>query len=308
MAKKNDVKWGRSRIITAVKILAMLLVLSFILSWITSLFIGGSMSGNTALIKVEGMIVPSGGGVLGSDLAVSEDIRELLKEADEDPSVKAIVLEINSPGGSPVASDEIGRAIKETNKTTIAVIRDTGASGGYWVASAADHVIANRMSITGSIGVTASYLEFSGLIQDYNVTYRRLVSGEYKDVGSPLRELEPEERGMFQDILDKLHDEFVEEVAENRNLPKDEVEEIADGMFFLGSRAKELGLVDQLGGRQEAKAYIRENLNMTADFREYKKEKTLADILMRSLSSQSFSIGKGIGAALTEDRSYLARI
>ena len=216
--------------------------------------------------------------------------------------IKAIIFEINSPGGSAVASEEIANAIKRTNKTTVAWIREVGASGGYWVASSTDYIVANRASITGYIWVIASYLEFPGLLEEYNVTYRRLVSGRYKDIGSPFKEMTEEENAIFQQTLDELRDYFVDEVAKNRNMSRKDVDKIANGLFYLGIQAKELGLVDELGSKDEVIAYIEGKEGIKADVVKYKKEETLLDVLSKVLSKQSFFAGKGIGSALLDKK------
>ncbi|MEK6869128.1 MAG: signal peptide peptidase SppA, partial [Nanoarchaeota archaeon] len=248
----------------AIKIILGLIILSFVLSVIVSLFIEDDfdgLDGNVAVIEITGTILADEDvDFLFEDVTSSDDIRGLIRKADRNDGIKAIVFRINSPGGSAVASEEIAREIQKTNKTTVAWIREIGTSGAYWIASASDHVIANRMSITGSIGVIASYLGFSGFIAEHNVTYERLVSGNLKDIGSPFKEMTQEERALFQKSLDSIHDYFVEEVAKNRNLKKRDVEKIATGQFFIGSEAKELGLVDELGGREEVIAYIQEKI------------------------------------------------
>jgi protease-4 len=254
--------------------------------------------GNVAVIDVDGIITSAKTGIFSAPVASSTDIAKLIEKADKDDGVKAMVLMINSPGGSAVASDEIAQAVKAANKTTVAVIREAGASGAYWVASAADHVIANKASLTGSIGVRASYLEFPGLLQEYNITYRRLVAGKHKDMGSPFRELTPEEQELFQEVLDEMHDLFINEVASNRNMDYDAVAEIATGQFFTGLKAKKLGLVDELGGKKEAKAYIERTLNITAELKPYKKPKTLFESITGGVSEHMYSIGRGIGDSL----------
>ncbi|HLC46995.1 MAG TPA: signal peptide peptidase SppA [Candidatus Nanoarchaeia archaeon] len=274
-----------------------LLLLSVLISAVISFFIAEE-SGNVAVIKVEGVIQGTNND-FWDGIAYSPDIISLIEKADKSSEVKAIIIEINSPGGSAVASDEIGQALKRTNKTAVAVIREVGASGGYWVASAADHVIANRMAITGSIGVIGSYLEFSGLIKDYNVSYERLVAGERKDIGTPFRKMTDDERALMQGVLDEIHEQFINEVAVNRNLTVEEVRKIADGMFLTGAQAQKAGLVDELGGIEEAKAFIERELNITVETVEYEHEESLADLLSSVLSRASFSVGDGIGSALT---------
>ena len=290
-------KWGY-----AIFVLLLLGILGFIAVGIISLFVGvdvESLSGNVALIPIDGVIVgDKDSDFLFESVTSSPEAVELIEKANKNPNIKAIILEINSPGGSAVASEEIANAIRKTNKTTVAWIREAGASGAYWVASATDYVVANRASITGSIGVIASYLEFPGLLDKYNVTYRRLVSGKYKDIGSPFKEMTDEEKTIFQQSLDDIRDYFVSEVAKNRNLNKKDVDKIANGLFYLGAQAKDIGLVDELGGKDEVISYIEKKEGIRADIVKYKKDKTLFDILSEVLSKQSFFVGKGIGSSL----------
>ncbi len=284
-------------------VLLLLWFLGTIFSSVISKFTGlegGSLGGNVALIPVKGVIMGDSPGGLWDDSASSQEIVKLIEKADESSSIKAIIIEINSPGGSPVATDEIAQALKKVNKTTVAWIREVGASGGYWVASATDHVVANRMSITGSIGVVASYLDFSGFIERYNVSYERMVAGKYKDIGTPFRELTTEERALFQKVLDDMRDDFIDEIAINRGMARKDVEKLATGMFYLGSDAKKLGLVDELGGKDEAIAYIEEKEGITADVVSYNPSPSFLDIFGSALSEQSFHVGQGIGDAVVE--------
>ena len=294
-------RWGY-----ALFVLLLLGILGFIAVGIISLFAGvddESLSGNVALIPIHGVILGTEDSQsFFESITSSTDAVELIEKADKKPSIKAIILEINSPGGSAVASEEIANAIKKTNKTSVAWIREEGASGAYWVASATNHIIASRVSITGSIGVIASYLEFPGLLEKYNVTYQRLVAGKYKDIGSPYKEMSQEERAVFQQSLDEMRDYFVSEVAKNRKLNKKELDKVANGLFYLGAQAKELGLVDELGGKDEAIKYIEKKEGIKADIVEYKKERTLLDVLSKILSRQSFFVGKGIGSSLFDRR------
>ncbi len=283
-------------------VLVFLYFLGIILSFFVPAFSGiesDSLTGNVALIPIKGVITGDSSDGFFEDSASSEEIVKLIEKAADDARIKAIIIEINSPGGSPVASDEIAMALKKTNKTTVAWIREVGASGGYWVASATDHIVANRMSITGSIGVVASYLDFSGFINRYNVSYERMVAGKYKDMGTPYKELTPEERMLFQKVLDDLHDEFIDEVAANRGMPRKDVEKIATGLFYLGSEAKRLGLVDELGSKDEVIAYIEEQEGIEADIVKYRSSPEFWDIFGSVLSKQSFHVGQGIGDALT---------
>lgn len=290
----------------AIFVLFFLGILSLLAAGAISIFHGNSfesLNGNVALIPIEGVITSSSdSNSFFESIAPSQDIVELIEKAAKNPGIKAIVLEINSPGGSPVASEEIANAVKKANKTTVAWIREEGASGAYWVASASDHIVASRVSITGSIGVIASYLEFPGFLEKYNVTYRRLVAGKYKDIGSPYKEMTEEENSIFQQSLDAMRDYFINEVAKNRKMSRKDVDKVANGLFYLGQQAKELGLVDELGSKEEVVSYIERKEGIKAEFVEYKKEKTFLDVLSKIMGRQSFSVGKGIGSALLDSR------
>jgi protease-4 len=286
----------------AFKIILGLTILSFFISILISLFVGNdfeSLDGNVAVIDITGTIVSEkDANFLFEDVTSPDEIRKLIKKADKSDRIKAIVFRINSPGGSAVASEEIANEIMKVNKTTVAWIREVGASGAYWIASSTDHIIANRMSITGSIGVIASYLGFSGFLEEHNVTYERLVAGNLKDIGIPFKDLTAEERALFEKSLESIHDYFIEEIAENRNLRKRDVEKIATGMFYLGAEAKELGLVDELGSRDEVINYIEKQIGEEADLVEYKKERGFLSSLGQVMNENSFFIGKGIGSSL----------
>lgn len=292
---------------TTIIILVILGFVSLILSGIFSSY--AEVEGNVAVISIKGIIIGDGSsGIFGEGVASSTTIIKLIEKADKNPNIKAVILEINSPGGTPVASDEIARAVKKTNKTTVAWIRDYGASGAYWVASSSEHIVANPLSLTGSIGVFSSYLEFSGLLERYNITYERLVAGEYKDAGVPYRKLTEEERRIIIDELDKMHNYFIAEVASNRKLPNANVRKLANGRAYLGTDALNLGLIDELGGKDEALRYIERKHNITAVPVEYKEKVGILDVLGNVMSKQSFYVGQGIGSALydkIEMNSYL---
>ena len=298
--KEQKTNWG-----FVIMVVAFLTILGFIFTGFISLFSSDieTFGGNVALIPIKGFIIAdSDREFLFEDIASSTEIIEQIEKAESNPNIKAIIFEINSPGGAPVGSDEIAQAVKKTNKTTVAWIREVGASGAYLIASACDYVVANRMSLTGSIGVIASYLELGGFLEDHNVTYRRLVAGKYKDIGSPLKEMTSSEEIMLQRSIDKIHDYFIDAVAENRNLKREQKLKISDAMFYIGSEAKELGLVDVLGSKDEAVRLIEDKEGITASIVEYKKQRTLLDIFGKLFGEQSFLVGKGIGNAVLSKR------
>jgi protease-4 len=197
-----------------------------------------------ALIRVEGVIVDS-------QATVGE-----LKRFSENPSVKAIVLRIDTPGGGVVPSQEIYDAIKrvrnKNNKAVIASMGSVAASGGYYIAAATDRIVANPGTLTGSIGVIMETANVEGLLQKIGVEGVVIKSGKYKDVGSPLRKMSAEERGLLQAVMDDVHKQFIEAVAEGRSMELRAAQVLADGRIFTGRQAKEAKLVDELGDLEDA--------------------------------------------------------
>jgi len=197
-----------------------------------------------ALIRIEGVI-----------LDAQETLGEL-KKFSENPSVKAIVLRIDSPGGGVVPSQEIYDAVRrvrtKSNKAVIASMGSVAASGGYYIAAATDRIVANPGTLTGSIGVIMEMANVEGLLQKIGVEGVVVKSGKYKDVGSPLRKMSDEERGLLQTVMDDVHKQFIEAVAEGRSLEVPEVQALADGRIFTGRQAKAAKLVDELGNLDDA--------------------------------------------------------
>ncbi|MDH4302183.1 MAG: signal peptide peptidase SppA [Nitrospira sp.] len=197
-----------------------------------------------AVIRVEGVI-------MDSQATVGE-----LKRFSENPSVKAIVLRIDTPGGGVVPSQEIYDAVKrvrnKNNKAVIASMGSVAASGGYYIAAATDRIVANPGTLTGSIGVIMETANIEGLLQKIGVEGVVIKSGKYKDVGSPLRKMSAEERGLLQAVMDDVHKQFIEAVAEGRSMELRAAQVLADGRIFTGRQAKEAKLVDELGDLEDA--------------------------------------------------------
>jgi len=250
-----------------------------------------------AVIPIIG-VISSGNGdgsLISGDSVSSSTIVSFIEEANKDNSVKGIILNINSPGGGVVASKEIVDAVKKTNKPVVALIRDIGASGGYWVASAADYIIADPLSVTGSIGVIGSYLEFSDLFSKYGVKYQRITTGVYKDLGSPYSNLTDMQRELLLGKLSKIHKYFIDDVNKNR---KKDLTRYANGLFYLGTEAKEYGLIDGLGGKEEAINVTMKLANISKyELVVYRKETSIFDILSKIFSNFGFSVGEGIGSS-----------
>jgi len=193
-----------------------------------------------------------------SDAASAEDLVYLIELAESLDNIKAILLEIDSYGGSPVAAEEVSNTLNLVTKPTVAQIREAGDSAAYWVASAADYIFASALSEVGSIGITQSYLDESRFNQKEGFTFNKLSTGKFKDLGNPEKELTAEERALVERDLNIMYEAFVKTVAENRNLDKEKVMALADGSVMLGEMAKENGLIDQIGGINEVKNYLGE--------------------------------------------------
>jgi len=196
-----------------------------------------------AVVEIEGIIVDGGGAV-----------REL-REHEDNPSVKAVILRINSPGGVVAPTQEIFAAVQRVRKAGKPVIASLGAvaaSGGYYVAAACDRIYANPGTLTGSIGVVMQMANIEGLLKKVGVDYVVVKAGTYKDVGNFARTMTPEERKILQALLDDVYSQFVDAVAEGRGLDKKEVLAFADGRIYSGQQAQALKMVDDLGGFEDA--------------------------------------------------------
>jgi len=183
-----------------------------------------------------------------------------LKRFRKNKDVKAIVLRIDSPGGGVGPSQEIYAAVKKTTrlKKVVASMGAIAASGGYYVGAAADHIMANPGTITGSIGVVMEFANVEELFEKIGISAVVIKSGDYKDTGSPLRKMTPEERRLLEDFVDNVHQQFVTAVAEGRKMSEETVRTIADGRIFSGQRAQKLGLLDSLGNMEDAIALAAE--------------------------------------------------
>lgn len=208
---------------------------------------------NVAVLPIEGTILPYMG-ISDEPLIVTPSmINSFMDSVEKEDGIEAVLVEINSPGGTPVAAQRIAERLHSSTLPVVGLIGDMGASGGYMIAAATNYLIASPMSDVGSIGVTMSYVENSKQNEDSGLTYVQLTTGKFKDSGTPERAITDEEREMFQKDLDLVHNEFVNMVATYRNKPVEDIKKLADGSSMVGVRALENGLVDKLGGRAEAK-------------------------------------------------------
>jgi len=220
------------------------LILFFVL-FLASVLSGGKASpalamgaDKVALVKVEGL------------LTSSEHIVEELNDYAEDASIKAIVIRVDSPGGGVVVSQEIYNAVKNAKKEGKKVVISMGsvaASGGYYIAAAADRILASPGTLTGSIGVKMEFANLEKLLDKIGVKGMVVKAGEYKDIGSPFRTMTDQEKKLLQGVIDDVHSQFIEAIAQGRKIPLADVKAIADGRIFTGRQALGLKLVDELG-------------------------------------------------------------
>jgi protease-4 len=212
----------------------------------------GSVPGTgdaVGVIRVEGVIA---GGGRYSDYVTPEHMREMLDKAAQDSRIKAVVLRVNSPGGTAAASEEIAAYVKAFKKPVIVSISDVGASGAYMVSSQADEIWAMPATAVGSVGVITEIPDASKLLDKVGVDFQVITAGKYKDAGSPYRKLTAEERALLQGDVDDVYDQFIDLVAAGRRMERSEVESLATGWAWNGRQATKLGLVDHIGTYQDA--------------------------------------------------------
>ena len=210
---------------------------------------------------------PEGGSSLieDTDMVASEDILYLIDQGIKDEKIKALILEVDSYGGSPVAGEEVANTLKASTKPTVAFIRQSGTSAAYWAATGANKIYASKNSDVGSLGVTMSYLENVSKNQKEGLSFVSLSAGKYKDTGNPDRALTEEEKALFMRDLNIIHQNFIDAVSLNRKIPLEDVRKIADGSSVLGEKAKSLKLIDEIGGMIEVEKYLSEKIGEKAE-------------------------------------------
>jgi protease IV len=247
----------------------LLLFAAVAMVFFIAVFFSASMDGagllgdRIGLVRIEGVITDS------------RSVIEELEGYRDSRSIKAILVRIDSPGGGVVPSQEIYEEVKkirdEGKKTVVVSMGSVAASGGYYIASASDRIVANPGTITGSIGVIMELANVQGLLEKIGVQSLVIKSGAHKDLGSPFRKMSGEEQALLQSVLDDIHDQFIQAVSDGRRLPGDEVRQLADGRIFTGRKAIEFGLVDELGNLQDA-------IRLAADIAGIEGEPTVVEI------------------------------
>lgn len=259
---------NRDKIIVAVIIVSVvfLFIVFSVLLFGLSRGTGGldiaSLGGRIALVDVKGVITSS------------ENIVRQVKRYEDDNSVKALVLRIDTPGGGVAASQEIYDQLlkfKDNGKFIVVSMGSVAASGGYYIACAADSIVANPGTVIGSIGTIISFPVFQNLMDRIGVRMEVIKSGDLKDVGNYGRQMTPADRKMLQALIDDSYEQFLNVIAESRDLEMDSVRKFADGSVFTGSQGIDLGLIDRLGTLQDAIAVAGEMADLGDDPRTVKE-------------------------------------
>ena len=236
----------QKRIWIGLGVIAALLIFFFAILFFIGRYSGGrpgrfAFGDKIAIVEIKGVITQSSG--------IIEELQLYL----EDEGVKAIILRIDSPGGGVGPAQEIHREILKikSKKKVVTSMGSVAASGGYYIACASDLIVANPGTITGSIGVVMQFSNFEELLKKIGIKGVVLKSGEHKDMGSPFREMTTEEKRIMQEVLDNVHQQFIQAVAEGRKLDHSKVVQIADGRILTGEQAKNFSLVDKMGNLQD---------------------------------------------------------
>jgi protease IV len=277
----------QKRILVGLGVIVALLIFFFTILFFIGHYSGGkpgrfAFGDKIAIVEIKGAITQSSG------------IIEELQYYFEDDGVKAIILRIDSPGGGVGPSQEIHREIMKikSKKKVVTSMGSVAASGGYYIACASDLIVANPGTITGSIGVVMQFSNFEELLKKIGIKGVVLKSGEHKDVGSPFREMTPEEKRIMQEVLDNVHQQFIQAVAQGRKLDQSKVIQIADGRILTGEQAKNLGLVDQMGNLQDTIDITAKLVGIVGKPKVLypKKRFSIFELLMRDMASAIIEI------------------
>jgi protease-4 len=235
--------------------------------------------GFIAIIPVKGTITAEGS-YFGA-MATSQELLWAIEDAEKRKKIKAVIFEINSPGGTPFAAKEVATRIKEMEKPTVAWVREYATSGAYWIASACNEIVADELSTLGSIGVLSIRPDIGELLKKFGIDVETLKTGIYKGLGLPYEKPTDEERELLTKELDEIKDTFLTAIAENRNLNDEIVKELATAKVYLGREAREMGLVDHLGGKDLAIARAKERSGIKREKLRYYEERRRRGFLRR---------------------------
>ncbi|KAB1189043.1 MULTISPECIES: signal peptide peptidase SppA [Haloferax] len=265
---------------------------------------------DVAEVAVEGPITRDGGSGRipgrGSGMP-ADDIVEQIDAAADDENAEALLLKLNTPGGEVLPSDDIRRAAAEFDGPTVAYATDVCASGGYWIASGCDELWSHDASVVGSIGVIGSSVNASELAEKVGISYERFAAGKYKDAGNALKEPSEDERAYLQGLIDDYYDDFVERVAEGRDMDPETIRE-TEARVYLGDEAHELGLVDSLGTRDDVEDRLAELLDRDeVTVQEFTPRVGLAERLRGSAEGVAYAFGAGVASSFDVDDGFSFR-
>lgn len=236
----------------------------------------GSMTNRIARVNVEGTIMNNPGtnpNPFGGGGYQHEHMMKQLDKIKKDPTINAVLLYVNSPGGGVYESAEIHdklKEIKKADKTIYVAMGNMAASGGYYISTPADRIFASNETFTGSLGVIMENINYQELANEYGVKFNTFKSGKYKDIMSPTREMTEEEREIIQTLVDESYQQFVDVIAEGRDMSEDRVKELADGRIYSGKQALNNGLIDEIGFREDALKALKEEIGGNPQVIEYK--------------------------------------
>lgn len=227
----------------------------------------GSWNNRIAVLNLEGVIQDLGDTGFVAPVGYNhKQFLRMIEEAGKDPLIDGIILQVNSPGGGVVESAEIHDKIIEVkekyDKPLYVSMGNMAASGGYYVSAPADKIVANAATLTGSIGVIMESINISELADNYGIDFNTIKSGEFKDIMSPSRPMTKQDKEILQTIIDEMYDEFVEVIANGRDMSIDRVKEIGDGRIYTGKQAQEIELVDELGNLEDTIAFMEEDYGL----------------------------------------------
>lgn len=286
-----------NKTVVGILLLAAIFAASLVVGGVIKSGTGAVLEKRIAVVKLQGTIGEVGAFGAGGALD-PESTAGLIRQAADSQAVGAIVLDVNSEGGSASATQMLVETILQarSKKPVVSYISDVGASGGYWIAASANKLVVAPLSLTGSIGVISDFVDASRFLEKYGFSLQTVKSGKYKDMGSPARPLTDEEKRMVQEISDAVYEEFVNGIAKSRGMDANYLKTLAQGQVFLGKQAVKLGLADSTGTREDA-------LNLAAQLAgikgkpqtiEVAPKKSWQEVLNELAGTFGYGLGQGI--------------
>lgn len=265
---------------------------------------------NTAKVTVDGIITQSKSGPLepGPDEIDAGEVVDQIERADGDRHVKALIVELNTLGGMPVASSDIHEAASAFEGLTVAYAKDICASGGYWVACGCDEFFARDWSIVGSIGTNANLTKVHDLAEQHGITRERFAGGKYKDTLDPLKELSEDDREYFQGLVDCGHEAFVSDVADARDLDYESVSD-TEARIYFASQALEEGLIDHIGTRRDLESLVADRIDVDqVEIEPFAPQRGLRAKLGVSAQTVAYAFGEGVANVVTDRNAPLVEL